>query len=68
MLTVLMTNSKWLHVLGVTGTARELLRVLETDCGYTITAEADVLRDCGDMGQPWTAIKALREALGRTEE
>lgn len=48
--------------------ARELLRVLETDGGYTITAEAEVLRDCGDMGQPWTAIKALREALKRLEE
>lgn len=49
--------------------ARELLRVLEVDGGFNAKAEAEIER-CSDpdgIGEPWTAMRALRAALEATQ-
>lgn len=43
--------------------AQELLRVLKEEGGFTNTKRKEMLRDHGDVGEPYTAMQKLEEAL-----
>lgn len=48
---------------------RRLIETMEEDGGYTTEAEAQMRRDFphDPIGEPWEALRAVREALAKVE-